>query len=102
MINDSPLVVESVEYPYIADLRAPKDGGPLWRQQMWYHDLQGQEVHRHFNNAIWGYWGFESPLQTGDASARLFSLIQSEDQGIYVEVHDSAPRYLVESILILG
>jgi len=97
--NESALVIETVEYPYVGDLQAPKLDAPLWRRQMWYDDLQSQELHPHFNNAIWGYWGFDSPMQTGASSASSFCLIESIDQGIYVGLHDPNPSYLVQYTL---
>jgi hypothetical protein len=93
--NQSALTIESIEYPYLGDLRPPKPGAALWRRQMWYGDLESSEIYPHFRNDK-GYWGVDSPMQTADSNRSLFCLIQSADQGLYVELHDPDPRYLVE------
>lgn len=94
--NDSDLVIESIEFPYLGDLQAPTPDAPIWRRQIWYENFQSEEIHPHFNNAIWGYWGFPSPMQSGGSSSSLFTLIESNDHGLYAGVQDPTAKYLVQ------
>lgn len=93
--NQSSLVIETAEYPCLGDLSAPAPDAPLWRREMWYGNLESQEIHPHFRNAE-GYWGVDYPMQTGNSNRSLFSLLQSADQGLYVQVSDPRATYLVQ------
>lgn len=96
--NNSSLVIETADYPCLGDLSAPTPEAPLWRREMWYGNLESQEIHPHFRNNE-GYWGVNFPMQTGNSNRSLFSLIQSADQGLYVQVNDHEARYLVQYML---
>jgi hypothetical protein len=93
--NHSALVVNTVEYPCIGDLSAPTPESPMWRNHMWYGNLQSYQIHPHFTNEK-GYWGVMSPTDTADSNQSLFCLIQSIDQGLYVQASDQRASYLVE------
>jgi hypothetical protein len=93
--NRSALRIETVEYPYIGDLCAPSPQAPLWRREMWYGNLESQEIHPHFRNEE-GYWGVDFPMQTNNSNRSLFSLIQSDGQGLYVQLSDPQATYLVQ------
>ncbi|HEX7362393.1 MAG TPA: DUF6259 domain-containing protein [Bryobacteraceae bacterium] len=93
--NNSSLVVETAEYPCLGDFSAPAPDAPLWRREMWYGNLQSQEIYPHFKNNE-GYWGVDFPVKTGNSNRSLFSLIQSADQGLYVQLNDHVARYLVQ------
>ncbi len=95
LVNDSSLVIETVEYPYLGDLSAPAPDAPMWRREMWYGNLESHEIHPRFANAK-GYWGVDFPMQTDDSNRSLFSLIQCVNQGLYVQLNDHRAAYLVQ------
>ncbi|MGH9654522.1 MAG: hypothetical protein ACRD6B_13785, partial [Bryobacteraceae bacterium] len=45
LANNSSLVIETAEYPCLGDLSAPAPDAHLWRREMWYGNLQSQEIH---------------------------------------------------------
>jgi hypothetical protein len=93
--NDSSLVIETLDYPYLGDLTSPSAEASLHSEHMWYGNLVGDELYPHFVNAK-GYWGVDFPTKTIESKQSLFCLIQSSDQGIYVEMRDPAISYLLE------
>ncbi|MDE3066686.1 MAG: hypothetical protein KGJ60_03955 [Verrucomicrobiota bacterium] len=78
--NDSTLMVESVDYPFLGDLNRAPDGAPLVAKHMWYGNLPSQDVSR------------GATVQTRQS---LFCLIQSPQEGIYVDMADPRQPYLV-------
>lgn len=99
LTNDSKLPINTVEYPRLGDLSAPTMDGSLWRYHMWYGNLQKAEIHPHFRNEK-GYWGVMSPTQTVDSNQSLFCLLQTADQGLYVQVSDHRAKNLVQYTFI--
>ena len=95
LINDSPLVVETIDYPYFGDLNPPGRDSSMHAHIMRYDNLESTEIYPHFANEK-GYWGVDFPTKTLDACHSLFCLIQSEHEGIYVETRDHASTYLVQ------
>ena len=95
LVNDSPLVVETIDYPYFGDLNPPAPGQQMTTEHMWYGNLVGDQIHPDFNNEK-GYWGVDFPTKTIDSKQSLFCLIQTSDQGLYVEMHDATQPYLLE------
>jgi hypothetical protein len=95
LTNNSTLIVNTVEYPCLGDLSAPTPVSSLWREHMWYGNLETYEIHRHFVNEK-GYWGVLYPTDTANSNRSLFCLIQSVHQGLYVQVSDHRARYLVQ------
>lgn len=95
LVNGSSLAIETVAYPYLGDLSSPAEGAPLWHREMWYGNLESREIHPHFKNDK-GYWGVDFPMQTSNSNRSLFSLIQSDGQGLYVQVSDHEAKYLVQ------
>lgn len=93
--NNSPDVVETVDYPYFGDLNPPSRSSRMQVRTMWYGNLQSDEIYPRFGNEK-GYWGVFTPTKTFDSYRSLFCLIQSSGQGIYVEMHDPKQRYLLE------
>jgi hypothetical protein len=79
--NDSPLMVESVDYPCLGDLTPPAPSTPMWSEHMWYANL----VH-----------GDLFPSGSVLSKQSLFCLLQSPEQGLYVEMHDPTQPYLLE------
>ena len=95
LINNSALVVETIDYPYFGDITPPAPNAPLNSEHMWYGNLVGNELYPQFANAK-GYWGIDYPTKTIDSKQSLFCLIQSVDQGLYVGMHDPTLPYLLE------
>ncbi len=95
LLNQSPLTVETIEYPYLGDLHAPAPGGTLRSEHMWYGNLADDELYPHFHNSN-GYWGVTYPRKTVDSKRSLFCLIQASDQGLYAGLHDPALSYLTQ------
>lgn len=93
--NDSKLTVETIDYPYFGDLNAPTTNATLSSEHMWYGNLVRYELHPRFTNDK-GYWGVRYPTATIDTKQSLFCLIQAEQQGLYVEMHDPTQPYLLE------
>ena len=93
--NNSPLSVETIDYPYFGDLNSPNRDTPMQADHMWVGSLQGDEIYPRFNNAK-GYWGVYFPTKTIDSNQSQFCLIQTPDQGIYWEMHDPAITYLLQ------
>jgi len=95
LVNDSPLVVETIDYPYFGDFSAPTPDTIMRTEHMWYGNLVGDEIHPHFNNAT-GYWGVKFPRKTIDSKQSLFCLIQASNEGLYVGMHDPTLPYLLQ------
>ena len=95
VINDSPLTIETIDYPYFGDLNPPSSRENLESEHMWYGNLVGDEIYPRFTNAK-GYWGVNFPTKTIESKQSLFCLIQAAHQGLYVEMHDPTQPYLLE------
>ena len=93
--NNSSLSVETIDYPYFGEFNAPAKNSSLYARTMSYGSLGSDELYPRFRNAH-GYWGVFYPTRTLDSSRSIFCLIQSPDQGLYVEVHDPTQRYLLQ------
>jgi hypothetical protein len=93
--NDSPLSVETIDYPYFGDVNPPSREEALQWEAMWYGNLESKEVYPRFNNEK-GYWGVRYPVKTFQSDHSLYCLIQAEKQGLYVEMHDPTQPYLLE------
>ena len=95
VVNGSDLTIETVDYPYLGDLNAPKTGPRLRAMCQRYDNLETTEIHPHFANEK-GYWGTDSPTKTFDASNSLFCLIQGDREGLYVEMQDPSIPYFLQ------
>lgn len=93
--NDSEHTVETIDYPYIGDLKPPAHDMPMQSEHMWYGNLVGDEIYPRFGNEK-GYWGVDYPTKTIESKQSLFCLIQAPAQGLYVGMHDSSCPYLLE------
>src|SRR5450759_2507711 len=93
--NGSPLVIETLDYPYFGDIGSPAPGENMQVRTMWYGNLESSEIYPHFSNSK-GYWGDFFPTKTFDSYRSLFCLIQAAGQGLYVEMHDPTQPYLLE------
>ena len=95
LTNGSPLVVETIDYPYIGDLKAAPGGPRMQAMCQRYDNLETAEIHPHFGNEK-GYWGTDFPTKTFESYNSLFCLLQGEQHGLYVEMRDPTSPYLVE------
>jgi len=101
--NDSPLMVDTIDYPYFGDLKPPTRHAPLDIRVMRNGDpdnLWTTEIYPHFNNEH-GYWGDFFPLKTREAEQSLFCLIQSPDEGLYEGMDVSKAPYRMQYTLEL-
>lgn len=95
LVNDSPLTVETIDYPDFGDLNSPSRGAPMHVRTTWYGNLQSDEIYPVFRNEK-GYWGDFYPTKTFESYRSIFCLIQAPDEGLYVEMADPSQRYLLE------
>jgi len=96
--NDSPLTVETIDYPYFGDFNPPARDSSLEARTLRDNkldDLQSDEVYPHFRNEK-GYWGVDFPTKTLEAQQSLFCLLQAPDQGLYVEMDNPKPAYRLQ------
>ncbi len=95
LINESPLWVETIDYPYLGDLASPTRETSLSSEHMWYDNLVRDELYPDFRNEK-GYWGVDFPTKTVESKQSLFCLIQSPQEGVYVAMRDPTQPYLLE------
>jgi hypothetical protein len=81
--NNSPLMVSTVDYPYLGDLNPPAKDLPMSSQHMWYGGLPSEDIS-------------QGPIVMSKQS--LFCLIQSTNQGLYAEMHDPTQPYLLNFV----
>jgi hypothetical protein len=97
--NDSPLTVETIDYPYFGDFNPPsRDTSKMAARTMWRgkpDNLISEEIYPHFHNEH-GYWGDFWPLKTLESWESLFCLIQARDEGLYVEVDARRAPYRLQ------
>lgn len=79
--NDSRYMVSTVDFPYLGDLNPPAKGAPLWAHYTFYGDLKSVPI---------------SPSECIESKQSLFCLIQSTNQGVYVEMQNPAQPYLLQ------
>jgi Domain of unknown function (DUF6259) len=91
--NDSPLTVETIDYPYFGDLNPPSRNTPMRVCGESYGSMSSDEIYPHFNNEK-GYWGVDFP--TKSIGSKIFYLIQSSRQGLYIERHNPDAPYMTE------
>ncbi|MHB1702524.1 MAG: DUF6259 domain-containing protein [Acidobacteriaceae bacterium] len=95
LVNNSPHVVETIDYPCFGDLTSPTPDTPMWSEHMWYGNLSSDGIYPNFGNEK-GYWGVLFPTKTIDSKQSLFCLIQTAKEGLYVEMRDPALTYLLQ------
>lgn len=78
--NHSPLMVSTVDYPCLGDLTPPATGIPMSSEHTFYGNLITQDISR-------------GPTVMSKQS--LFCMIQTTNQGLYVEMHDATQPYLL-------
>lgn len=93
--NHSTLMVETIDYPYFGDFNPPARGTPISVRTMWYGNFGADEIYPNFNNEK-GYWGVNYPTKTFGSHHSLFCLIQSLNEGLYIEMSDPTLPYYLE------
>ena len=93
--NNSKLTVETIDYPYFGDLNSPSRNTTMRVRTAWYGNLGSDEIYPNFSNEK-GYWGDFYPTKTFDSFRSLFCLIQSPEQGLYVEMKDPTQPYQMQ------
>jgi len=93
LVNDSPLFVETIDYPYFGDLNPPGRNVPMRVCETSYGSMSSAEIFPRFENEK-GYWGVDFPTKTTDS--KTFYLIQSSHEGLYIERHNPDAPYLME------
>ena len=96
--NDSPLTVETIDYPYFGDVNAPARDSSLHEIVMRngkIDDLQTNEIYPHFHNEK-GYWGVFYPINTREAQQSLFCLIQATNSGICADMNVATAPYRMQ------
>jgi hypothetical protein len=94
--NDSPLTVETIDYPYFGDFNAPSRQSSLEACSMKngrMRDIQQEELYPHFVNRK-GYWGVFYPTKTFANS--MFCLLQAPDEGLCVHLDGAKSPYRLE------
>ncbi|HTB84775.1 MAG TPA: hypothetical protein VK742_14055 [Candidatus Sulfotelmatobacter sp.] len=84
--NDSPLTVETIDYPCFGDFNPPSTNTSLVAQTLKNiktEELLTNEVYPHFRSEK-GYWGVTYPTKMLEAQTSPFCLLQTPDQGLYV------------------
>lgn len=93
--NNSNLTIETIDYPYFGDFNPPSRKTPMVVRTMWYDNLGADEIYPHFSNEK-GYWGDFYPTKTFDSNKSPFCLIQSPEEGVYIDTHDVTQPYLIQ------
>lgn len=83
LTNNSTLMVSTVDFPYFGDFTPPAKDMPMSSGHMWYGSLPMQDISR---GAV---------IMSRQS---LFCLIQSTNQGLYVEMHDPTQPYLLNFV----
>ena len=79
--NNSPYMVSTVDFPCLGDLNQPAKDKPLWAHYTFYGDVKSVPI---------------SPSVSIGSKQSLFCLIQSTNQGVYVEMQDPTQPYLLQ------
>jgi len=78
--NNSSVMVSTIDYPYLGDLTAPARDMPMSSLHTFYGNLIAEDILR-------------GPTVMSKQS--LFCMIQTTNQGLYVEMHDATQPYLL-------
>ncbi len=95
VVNNSKLMVQTVDYPYFGDFTSPTRKTPMVVRTMWYGNLGADEIYPYFNNEL-GYWGDVYPTKTFNSDKSLFCLIQTPREGVYVEMGNPNQPYFLQ------
>jgi hypothetical protein len=92
--NNSPLPVETIDYPYFGDFNPPSREAMMEARTMRdgkADNLQTNEIYPHFRNEK-GYWGVDYPTKTLEAQQSPVCLVQTPGDGLYIGIDDPAYR----------
>ena len=78
------MTVSTIDFPYLGDLTPPVKDAPMTSGHMWYGSLPTQDIAK---GAV------------VMSKQSLFCLIQTTNQGLYVEMHDPTQPYLLNFTL---
>jgi hypothetical protein len=95
--NNSPLVVETIDYPYFGDFNPPARDSSMdvrTAASATGDNLQTDELYPHFRNEK-GYWGVTYPTKMLE-SGRTFCLIQTPNQGLYCGLDAATMPYRLQ------
>jgi hypothetical protein len=81
--NNSTQMVATIDFPYLGDLNPPAKDMPMSSMHSWYGGMPIQDVSR---GAV------------VMSKQSLFCLIQTTNQGVYVEMHDATQPYLLNFV----
>jgi hypothetical protein len=96
--NNSPLTVETIDYPYFGDFNPPTRTNSLTVRVMTNNipaNLKIDEIYPHFGNEK-GYWGVFWPTKTREAQTSRWCLISAPDEGLYTELAVPAATYRLQ------
>lgn len=93
--NNSKYSVETIDYPYFGDFNPPTRKTPMVARTMWYGNLGADEIYPVFRNEK-GYWGDFYPTKTFNSDGSLFCLIQTPNEGVYIEMQNPDQPYLLQ------
>lgn len=96
--NNSPLVVETIDYPYFGDFNPPRRDALLEARTLKEGkagELQANDLYPHFRNEK-GYWGVSFPTKALEAQQSPFCLLQAPDQGLYIELDNPKLPYRLQ------
>lgn len=94
--NDSPLTVETIDYPCFGDLNPPSRDSSLAAYTRQKGTFQPDELYPHFHNEK-GYWGVNWPTKMLEPQDSHCCLLQSSDEGLCVATADS-PAYRIQYV----
>lgn len=93
--NKSEYPIETIDYPYFGDINPPSANSRMSARTMWYCNLGDDEIYPNFASEK-GYWGVDFPTKTFGSHRSLFCLLQSNKEGLYVEMSDPSHLYYLE------
>ncbi len=98
LVNDSPLTVETIDYPYFGDLNPPARDAKMEVRTLGNGNVENlltNEIFPHFRNEK-GYWGVSYPTKTLEAQQSLFCLLQAPGEGLYCEFNSLTAPYQLQ------
>lgn len=86
--NRSTRMIECVTWPFVGDVHPPQPDASLDRINIAYAGMSKTPVFPTFRSSE-GYWGVDHPLQCAYTPEAPFTLLQSEEQGLFVGNHEA-------------
>jgi hypothetical protein len=92
--NRTNLVIESVSWPCLGDVTAPKPENSLERWTWGYSGADKTSLFPKFHNHK-GYYGVDHPINFASTTTNMFVLAHGGKQGLYAGCHDNSGRAMV-------